>query len=98
MIQQSHSWHIFGQNYNLKRYMHSYVHSSTSHNSQGMEAAQMSPEDEWLKYYNGILPCCEKNEIMPFAATWRHLKIIVLSEASHKKKDEYHLVSLICEI
>ena len=29
--------HISGQNYNSKRYMHLYVHSSTIHNSQDME-------------------------------------------------------------
>ena len=29
--------HISGQNYNLKRYMHPYGHSSTIHNSQDME-------------------------------------------------------------
>ena len=29
--------HIYGQNYNSKRYMHPYVHSSTIHNSQDME-------------------------------------------------------------
>ena len=30
--------HISWQNYNLKRYMHSYVHSSTIYSSQDMEA------------------------------------------------------------
>ena len=29
--------HISGQNYNLKRYMYNYIHSSTIHNSQDME-------------------------------------------------------------
>ena len=29
--------HISGQNYNSKRYIHPYVHSSTSHDSQDME-------------------------------------------------------------
>ena len=29
--------HIFSQNDNYKRYMHPYIHSSTSHNSQDME-------------------------------------------------------------
>ena len=29
--------HISEQNYNLKRYMHSYVHSSIVHNSRDME-------------------------------------------------------------
>ena len=42
MIQQSPSWHISRQNYNSKRYMHPYVHSSTIHNSQHMETTLMS--------------------------------------------------------
>ena len=29
--------YISGQNYNSKRYMHPYVHSSTIHNSQDLE-------------------------------------------------------------
>ena len=39
----------------------------------------------------------EKDEIMPFAATWMDLVILRLSEVSQKKKDKYHLISLICE-
>ena len=31
---------------------------------------------------------------MPFAATWMHLEIIVLSEVSHKEKDKYCMISL----
>ena len=37
MIQQFHPVHISRQNYNSKRYMHPYVHSSTIHNSHDME-------------------------------------------------------------
>ena len=57
--------------------------------------------DEWIKktwyiytmeYYSAI----EKNEIMPFAVTWMHLEIIILSEGSQKEKDKYHMISLIC--
>ena len=59
--------------------------------------------DEWIKkmwyiytmeYYSAI----KKNEIMPFAATWMQLEIIILSEVSQKDKDKYHMISLICGI
>ena len=59
--------------------------------------------DEWIKkmwfiytveYYSAI----KKNEIMPFAATWMQLEIIILSEVSQKEKDKYHMISLICGI
>ena len=46
----------------------------------------------YMRYYSVI----KKNEIMPFAATWMHLKIIVLSEVSQKEKGKYHIISLIC--
>ena len=46
--------------------------------------------------YNGILLSHEKNEIMPFAATWMGLEIIILSGVRHK--DKYYMISPICEI
>ena len=47
-----------------------------------------------MEYYSVI----RKNEIMPFAATWMQLEIILLSEVSQKEKDKYHMISLICGI
>ena len=46
--------------------------------------------------YNGMKHywATEKNEIMPFAATWMDPKIIILSELSQKEKDKYHMISL----
>ena len=39
-----------------------------------------------------------KNEVTPFAATGRVLKMIILSEVSQTEKDKYHMISLICGI
>ena len=39
-----------------------------------------------LEYYSAI----KKNEIMPSAATWIYLEIIILSEVSQKGKDRYY--------
>ena len=56
--------------------------------------------EEWIKtmwymytmeYYSAV----RKNEIMPFAATWMNLEIIILSKVSQKEKDKYHMISLI---
>ena len=46
-----------------------------------------------LYIYNGILLSHEKNEIMPFAATWMGLEIIILSEVSQTEKDKYYIIS-----
>ena len=47
-----------------------------------------------MEYYSAI----KKNEIMPFAAIWMELEIIILSEISQTEKDKYHMTSLICGI
>ena len=39
-----------------------------------------------LEYYSAM----KKNEIMPFAATWMQLEIIILSEIN--QKDKYHII------
>ena len=55
--------------------------------------------EEWIKkmwyiytmeYYSAI----KKNEIMPFAATWMDLEIIMLSKVGQTEKDKYHMISL----
>ena len=47
-----------------------------------------------MRYYSAI----EKNDIMPFAATWMELETLILSEMSQKDKDKYHMISLITGI
>ena len=39
-----------------------------------------------------------KTEIVPFAATWIQLEVLILSEVSHTEKEKYHVVSFICGI
>ena len=49
-------------------------------------------------WYSGILLSHKKNRVMPFTTTWMQLEIVILSEASQKEKDKYHMLSLICSI
>jgi len=43
-----------------------------------------------MEYYSAI----EKSEIMPFAATWMQLEIIILSEVSQRKHGIIYMWSL----
>ena len=47
-----------------------------------------------MEYHSAI----KKNELMPFAATWVDLEIIMLSEVSQTEKDKYHMTLFICGI
>ena len=47
-----------------------------------------------MKYYLAI----KKNEIMPPAATWINLEMIILSEVSQIENDKYHMILFICRI
>ena len=42
--------------------------------------------------YNGILLAIKRTEIMPSAATWIDLEMIILSKVSQKEKDKYHMI------
>ena len=83
--------------------MHSNVHSSTIYNRQDMKKPKGPSTDKWIKkmwyiytmeYYSTI----KKNEIMPSAATWMNIEIIILSKVSQTEKDKYHTILLICGI
>ena len=47
-----------------------------------------------MEHYSAI----KKNEIIPFAATWVDLEIIIVSEVSLTEKDKYRMISLVCGI
>ena len=47
-----------------------------------------------MEYYSAV----KKNKIIPFAATWMQLKLIILCEVIQKEKDKHHMISLLCGI
>ena len=47
-----------------------------------------------MEYYSAI----KNNEIMPFAATWVDLEIVILSKVSQTEKNKYRILTHICGI
>ena len=52
----------------------------------------------WYIYIMEFYSAIKKNGILPFAATWMQLEILILSEVSQKEKDKHHMISLISGI
>ena len=46
-----------------------------------------------MEYYSAI----KKNKIMPFAAIWMDLEIVILREVGQTEKDKYQMISLNVE-
>ena len=46
----------------------------------------------------GILFSHKKNKIVPLAAPWMERETLILSEASQKEQDKYHMISLLSGI
>ena len=52
----------------------------------------MDKEDVVYIYRTEDYSAIKKNEIMPFAATWMDLEMIIPSEVSQKEKDKYYVM------
>ena len=82
--------HISRWNYDSKRYTYPYVHSSTIHSNQDMETTWISitrwiDKEDMVHTYNVILLSHKNSGIMPFAATWIDLEIIILNEVRERQ-------------
>ena len=47
-----------------------------------------------MEYYSPV----KKKNLMPFAATWMELEILILSEVSQTEKDKHHMISHILNL
>ena len=52
----------------------------------------------WYIYTMEYDSVIKKNAMMPFAATWVDLEMLILSKISQKEKDRYHMISCTCVI
>ena len=86
-------WHISRENHTWKGYIQTNIHCSTTYNSQEIKAWI---KKMWYLYTMEYYSTFKKSKIMPFAATWIDLEMIILSEVSQRKTNIiwYH----ICEI
>ena len=99
MIQQSPSWAYTQDKTNSKDTCTPMFIAALFTITKTKKQPKCPSTDEWIKedvvhIYNGTLRSHKKNAIMPFAATWMQLGIILLSELS--QKDKCNMISLIC--
>ena len=55
-------------------------------------------DKQWYIYKKEYYSAIKENEILPFAATWMDLEIIILSEVRQREKEKYHMISFTCGI
>ena len=104
MIQQSHSWAYIWRKLEFEK-IHAFQRyiAALFTIAKKWKQARCPSTDEWIKkmwytyiQWNSIHPL--KSEIMPFAATWMDLEILIVSEVSQAEKNKHHMISLTCRI
>ena len=90
--------HVSGENSNSERYLHPkftaalFTIAKTRKQPKGPLTGECIKK-MWYIYMMEYYSAIKKNEILPFAATWMDLEIIILSEVSQTKTNIiwYHL-------
>ena len=60
-----------------------------------MSMDRIMDKEDVVRIYNGkVLLKKKKHKVMPFAATWMDLEMIILSEVNHTEKGKYHRIPL----
>ena len=98
MILQSTLGHISREKHDLEDICTSVFTAALFTTAKTWKKPKCPLTEEWIKkmcyiYSMKYYPTIKKNEIMPFAATWVDLQIVILSEISQTEK-----VSLKCGI
>ena len=70
--------------------MHPYVHAALFTITKTWKHPKCPLKDEWIKKMGAMdyKSAIKKNEIMPSAAKWMQLEILILSEGSQREKDK----------
>ena len=102
MILQSHSWAYFQKKNMVQNDTRTPMSIAVPFTiAKTWKQPKYPSTEEWIKmwyiytmeYYSAV----KKNEIMPFAATWMDLEIIILSKVSQKEKKKHLITALYVE-
>ena len=99
MTQQSHSWDIFRENHNFKRYQHPSVHRGTIYNSQDIETnlnvrQQRNESRRRGRYVLWIMTQPSKESNNAIWSNMEVLEIIILSQVNQEDRNKYTTLNL----